>query len=170
MIQPERILRLVNQARKAYGAFELEGLLPGKPLSASFCPLGRSLRRGMEDWLFVAVGTKHLRVWTRERDPATVALAILGAWELPHQRLKKSADASSFVILPLLPELSEFVGQFDQGLLPDLLGEVDQAEVRQLRELARGIPLPRRQRPNARGSGQSSRQPAEASNQERPPA
>src|SRR5437879_1085055 len=59
-----RVLELVNLARATYGAFALETLLRGQPRSASFCPIGRSLRIGVEYWLFVAVGTKYLRVWT----------------------------------------------------------------------------------------------------------
>jgi hypothetical protein len=165
MIEPDRILKLINQARKAYGAFELKNLQPGKPRTASHCPVCRSLRAGVEDWLFVAVGSKHLRVWALGKDPAGVGRDILAAWEMPRQRLKQSAEASGYVILPLPPELSEFVKQFDQGLLPDLVGEVDHTEVRQLRELARGIPLPRRQRNNGRNASQFPRSGTDGSSE-----
>jgi hypothetical protein len=142
-VDSERVLELVNLARSTYGADELESLLPGQPLSASFCPLGRSLRSGVGDWLFVAVGTKHLRLWTLGKDPASVARGILGAWELPHKRLKKSAEGAGFAVIPLPSELSEFVIRFDQGLLLDYQAKVDGDEVRRLSELARKIPLPR---------------------------
>jgi hypothetical protein len=67
------VLKLVNQARAAYGALELGTLLSGQPHSASFCPIGRSFRSGVEDWLFVALGSKHLRLWTLGKDSAAVA-------------------------------------------------------------------------------------------------
>jgi hypothetical protein len=55
-------LELVNLARAAYAAPELDTLLSGHPHSASVCTICRSLRSGVEDWLFVAVGSKYLRL------------------------------------------------------------------------------------------------------------
>src|SRR5262245_56930396 len=121
-----RVLKLVNLARPTYGAFELETLLRGQLQSASFCPIGRSLRRGVEDWLFVAVGTKHLRVWAPGKEPAAIAKQIMTAWGMPDRRLKQSGERSGFVILPLPSEICEFVDQFDRGLLPDCQGQVEQ--------------------------------------------
>lgn len=141
-----RVLKLVNLARASYGAFELEALQKGETQSASFCPIGRSLRKGVEDWLFAAVGNKHLRVWALGREPAAIAKQIMTAWGIPHKRLKPSGERSGFVILPLPAELCEFVTEFDRGLMPDYLGRAERQEVRQLRELARGMPVPGRQR------------------------
>ena len=124
----------------------MKSLLSGQPLSASFCPLGRSLRAGVEDWLFVALGTKFLRVWAVGRDPVVVGKDILTAWGMPHGRLKQSGDRSGFVLLPLPFELREFVDEFDRGLMPDYQGCVDPQEVRRLRELARDMPIPGRYR------------------------
>jgi|SRR5215472_11284242 len=141
-----RTLQLVNLARASYGAFQLEALLSGQPLSASFCPIGRSLRAGVEDWLFAAVGTKYLRVWSPGKDPVAIAKGILTAWGVPHRRLMQSGEKSGFVLLPLPSELREFVDQLDRGLLPDYQGQVDPQEVVRLRELARGMPIPGGQR------------------------
>jgi hypothetical protein len=140
------VLKLVNLARAAYGAFELETLLSGQPRSASFCPIGRSLRKGVEDWLFTAVGTKYLRIWALGKEPVAIANQIMTAWGIPPRRLKQSGDRSGFVLLPLPSELRDFVDQFDRGLLPNYQGEVDSAEVRQLKELASGMPILGRQR------------------------
>lgn len=142
----ERVLKLVNLARATYGAFELEALLRGQPRSASFCPVGRSLRSGVEDWLFVAVGTKYLRVWALQKEPLAIGRQILAVWEISLGRLKQSGERSGFVLLPLPSEIREFVAQFDRGLLPDYQGQVGHQEVRQLRELARDMPIPGRQR------------------------
>ncbi len=141
-IEANRILDLINQARGTYDAFPLERLLPGQIRSASFCPLGRSLRVGVEDRVFAAVGTKHLRIWTAGADPAVIATKIMKTWEIPPRRLWKPGEEGSFVILPLRPELIEFVNQFDRGLLPDFQAEPNPAEVLRLEELARTIPSP----------------------------
>jgi len=155
----ERVLKLVNLARTSYGAFELEALLGGQLQSASFCPIGRSLRRGAEDWLFVAVGTQHLRVWALGKEPVAIAKQIMTAWGMPDRRLKQSGERSGFVILPLPSEIREFVDHFDHGLLPDYQSQVDVQEVHQLRDLARTMPIPGRQRiswGNMRGAAQAS--------------
>jgi len=154
-VDSKRVLELVNLARRTYGADELESLLPGQPLSASFCPLGRSLRSGVGDWLFVAVGTNHLRLWTFGKEPGAVARAILGAWGIATKRLRKSADGMGFVVIPLPSELSEFVSQFDRGLLPDHQAQVDGDEVRHLSELARKIPFPRGRKASSVGAAQA---------------
>jgi hypothetical protein len=136
-----RVLELVNLARATYGAFALETLLRGQPRSASFCPIGRSLHIGVEYWLFVAVGTKYLRVWALGKEPAAIAERILLAWRMPHGGLKQSGGRSGCVTSALPPEMCEFVDQFDRGFLPDYQGQVDCQEMRQLRELARDIPI-----------------------------
>lgn len=142
LVEDKRVLELVNRARATYDARDLTSLLPGQLHSASFCPLGRSLRAGVEDWLFAAVGTKYLRVWAVQKDPLATAQGILEAWEVPRRLLKKSGEKSGSVLLPLPSELREFVNQFDRGLLPDYQGYVDPQEVLRLRELARGMPIP----------------------------
>ena len=139
-----RVLELVNMARASYGAPELEALLPGQPRSASFCPIGRSLRKGVEEWLFVAVGTRYLRVWTSAQDSLAIAKRILAAWGMSDGRLVQSAERTGFVLLPLPPELSKFLEQFDRGLLPEYKGQVDPEEGRKLKELAGGMPIPGR--------------------------
>jgi hypothetical protein len=73
------VLKLVNLARVAYGALELKSLLSGQPYRASRCPIDRSLLSGVEDWLFVAVGTKYLRLWALNRDSGAIAEQILMA-------------------------------------------------------------------------------------------
>jgi hypothetical protein len=161
--EPNRVLELVNQARATYDASELKRLLPGQVQSASFCPIGRSLRAGVEDWLFTAVGTKFLRVWALGNDPATIGKQILTAWEMPHSRLKQSGERSGYVLVPLPPELRLFVYEFDRGILRDYQGRLDPEEVRRLRELARGMPIPGRQRKlswgNIHGDGALQRLP-----------
>jgi hypothetical protein len=145
-------LRLVNMARVSYGAAELESLLPGQPRSASFCPIGRSLRKGVEGWLFVAVGTRYLRVWAPEQDSAAIARRILAAWGMPEQRLVPSVERGGFVLLPLPADLSKFLEQFDRGLLPAYQGEVDPKEVLRLKELALRMPIPGKEKAPIRGS------------------
>jgi hypothetical protein len=88
----EQILRLVNLARATYWASELEALPGGELHSAPFCPIGRSLRRGVEDWLFVTVGSKHLRLWAAGKDPVAFAQKIMTAWKIPLERLQQSRD------------------------------------------------------------------------------
>jgi hypothetical protein len=136
-----RVLELVNLARATYGAFALETLLRGQPRSASFCPIGRSLRIGVEDWLFVAVGTRYLRVWTVGKTPAAIAERFLLAWGMPHGGVKQSGGRSGCVTSALPREMREFVDQFDRGFLADYQGQVDCQEIRQLNELARDIPI-----------------------------
>jgi hypothetical protein len=139
--QNSSVLRLVNLARAAYGALELETLLSGQPRSASVCTIGRSLRSGLEDWLFVAVGSKYLRLWARGKDSAAIADLIMTAWAMPHRLLTQPGEKSGCVIFALPAEIREFVDQFDRGLLPDYQGEVGQIEMRQLSELAHAMPL-----------------------------
>ena len=87
-------------------------------------------------WLFVAVGTKYLRLLAPGRDPVAVGKEILTAWQLPQRQLKPSGEKSGFVLLPMPAELREFVDQFDRGLLPEFQAEVDPREKQRLRELA----------------------------------
>jgi hypothetical protein len=141
-LDPARcVLRLVNLARAAYGAVELKSLLSGQPHSASVCAVSRSLRSGAEDWLFVAVGGTHLRLWALGKDTAAIAEQILTAWEMPRHLLTQPGEKSACVILPLGAEIREFIDQFDRGLLPDYQGEVDQIEICRLSKLARRVPL-----------------------------
>jgi hypothetical protein len=135
------VLKLVNQARAAYGALELETLPSGQPHSASFCPIGRSFRSGVGDWLFVALGSKHLRLWTPGKDSAAVASLILTAWGMPHRPMVQPRDKSGCVTLALPAAIRDFVIQFDLGLLPDYHGIVGPSEMRQLSELARAMPI-----------------------------
>jgi hypothetical protein len=137
----KRALKLVNLARATYDAFQLNTLLKGQAQSASLCPIGRSLRIGVEDWLFVAVGTKYLRVWTLGKDSVSIAERILMAWGMPHSGLKQSGGRSGCVTSALPSEMREFVDRFDRGFLPDYQEQVDYQEMLQLRELARNIPI-----------------------------
>lgn len=145
-VQPERVLDLVNQARSTYDAPQLIELLPGEVRSASFCPLGRSFRAGVENRLFTAVGTKYLRVWTPGKNSADVAREILRVWKIPENQMKKTGEKSGYVLIPLPSELRQFVEQFDRSLLPRYKCEVSPQEVLRLRELARGMPIPGRQK------------------------
>lgn len=145
MVETKRVLELINQVRATYDAPQLASLLPGQLRSASFCPVGRSLRAGVEKWLFVAVGTKLLRVWALERDPVVVGNEILKAWGLAQRLLKKSGEKSGYVLLPLPSELRAFVHEFDGGLWPDYQCNVHPQEVFRLRELAHGMPIPGKQ-------------------------
>lgn len=140
-----QVLKLVNLARATYGASELEALPGGQVHSAPFCPIGRSLRRGVEDWLFVTVGSKHLRLWAVGKDSVAIAKKIMTAWGIPHEQLKQSRERLGIVMFSLPSELREFVDRFDRGLLPGHQGQVDQQEVRHLAELASNMPIPVRQ-------------------------
>jgi len=95
----------------------------------------------VEDWLFVTVGSKHLRLWAAGKDPVVFAQHIMTAWKIPLERLQQSRDRPGMVMFSLPPELREFIDQFDRGLLPGHQGQVDQQEARQLGVLASGIPL-----------------------------
>jgi hypothetical protein len=139
--QVSSVLKLVNQARAAYGAPELETLLSGQPHSVSFCPIGRSLRSGVEEWLFVALGSKHLRLWAPGNDSAAVARLIMTAWGMPHLPMVQPRDKSGCMTLALPAAICDFVNQFDRGLLPDYEREAGQSEMRQLSELARAMPI-----------------------------
>jgi hypothetical protein len=158
------VLRLVNLARAAYDAVELKRLLSGQPHSASVCAVGRSLRSGAEDWLFVAVGSKYLRLWAPGKDTAAIAEQILTAWEPPRHLLTQPGEKSGCVILPLRAEIREFIDQFDRGLLPDYQGEVDEIEMRRLSELARSMPsLVGRRDTRDKSHGKFQRSPAATS-------
>jgi hypothetical protein len=146
-----QVLKVVNLARATYGASELKSLPGGQIRSAPFCPIGRSLRRGVEDWLFITVGSRHLRLWAVGKDPVVIAKQIMTAWGIPHEQLKQSRERPGIVIFPLPSELREFVDQFDRGFLPAQQSPVDQHEVRDLRELASGMPMPVRQRIDCAG-------------------
>ncbi len=135
-----QVLKLVNLARASYGAAELESLPGGQIRSALYCPIGRSLRTGVEDWLFITVGSKHLRLWAVGKDPVTIAKQIMTAWELPQEQPKLSRERPGIVMVPLPSEIREFLHRFDSGLLPDHQGRIDQQEVRRLRELASSLP------------------------------
>jgi hypothetical protein len=140
-VQIGSVLKRVNLARAAYGAFDLETLLGGEPHSASFCAIGRSLRSGVEDWLFVSIGSAHLRLWTLGKDPDAVAKLIMTAWGISDHRLRRPHDKSIFVTLPLPIAIREFVNQFDRGLLPEFRGAVSQEDMRRLNELVHAIPF-----------------------------
>jgi hypothetical protein len=144
-----QVLKLLNLARATYGASELKSLSGGELHSAPFCPIGRSLRVGVEDWLFVTVGSKHLRLWTVGQDSVTIAKRIMTAWAIPHEQLRQSRDRPGVAMLPLPSELREFINRFDRGLLPAHQGPLDQSEVQHLRELASGMPMPSRPRNKA---------------------
>jgi hypothetical protein len=137
-----QVLKLVNLARATYGATQLDSLSGGQVHRALFCPIGRSLRRGVEAWLFVTVGSKHLRLWAVEQDPVTIAKKIMTAWGIPHEQLQQSRERPGIVIFPLPSELREFINRFDRGLLPGHRGHADQQEVQELGELASGMPMP----------------------------
>ena len=138
----EKALKLVNLARAAYGAPELESLPGGQIRNALYCPVGRSLRKGVEDWLFVTVGSKHLRLWAVGRDPVIIAKQIMTAWGMSHEQPKPSRARPEIIMVPLPPELREFLLRFDRGLLPNLQGQIDQQEVQDLKELASSMPNP----------------------------
>ena len=139
--QGNSVLKLVNLARGAYGASKLETLLRGQRHSPSFCTIGRSLRSGVEDWLFVAIGSRYLRLWARGKDSAAIAENMGTAWGIPNQPQIQPANKSGCAILALPLEVREFLNRFDCGLLPDYEGEVSRIETRQLSELARAMPL-----------------------------
>jgi hypothetical protein len=139
--ESEQVLKLVNMARATYGAYALEALPQGELHSAPFCPIGRSLRRGAEDWLFVTVGSKHVRLWAIGKDPVAIAQRIMTVWAIPLDRLQQSRDRPGIVIFPLPPELRKFVDRFDHGLLPVHQGKVGRVEVQQLRVLANRMPV-----------------------------
>jgi hypothetical protein len=164
------VLRLVNLARAAYGAVELKSLLTGQPHSASGCVIGRSLRWGVEDWLFVAVGSKYLRLWALGKDWAAIAEQVLTAWGTGHL-LTQPGEKSGCAMLALPAEIREFIYKFDRGLLPDYQGEVDEIEMRRLSELARKMPIlvgRRNTWGNSHSKGQSSPSIREARVEGRP--
>lgn len=138
----EQVLKLVNLARATYGASELEALPGGELHSAPFCPIGRSLRKGVEDWLFATVGSKHLRLWAVGKNPVVIAQQIMRAWKIPREQLQQSRDRPGIVMFSLPSELREFIDRFDRGLLLNHREQVDQQEVRQLRTLASSMPVP----------------------------
>lgn len=138
----EQVLKLVNLARGTYGASDLEALAGGELHSAPFCPIGRSLRKGVENWLFVTVGSKHLRLWAVGKNPVAIAQQIMRAWKIPLEQLQQSRDKPGIVIFSLPSELREFIDRFDRGLLPGHRAQVDQQEVRQLKALASSMPVP----------------------------
>jgi hypothetical protein len=135
------VLEFVNLARSAYGAPGLKTLVSGRPHSASVCAIGRSLRSGVEHWFFVAVGSKCLRLWALGKDSAAIAEQIMTAWGMPRQLLTQPREKLGCVVLAMPAEIREFIDQFDRGLLPDYLGEVDELEMRQLREMVRTMPI-----------------------------
>jgi hypothetical protein len=95
----------------------------------------------VEDWLFVSIGSAHLRLWTLGKDPDAVAKLIMTAWGISDHPLRRPHDKSIFVTLPLPIAIREFVNQFDRGLLPEFRGAVSQEDMRQLNELVHAIPF-----------------------------
>jgi hypothetical protein len=108
-IRTRSVLRLVNLARAAYGAPDLKVLVSGQPHRVSACAVGRSLSSGVEDWLFVAVGSKYLRLGGLGKDTAAIAEQILTAWEMPRHLLTQPEEKLGCVILPLRAEIREFI-------------------------------------------------------------
>ena len=98
------------------------------------------MRQGVKDWLFVAVGNKHLRLWSSTKDSSAVAAQIRTAWEMPALVMLEGGK-SVCATIQLPAELSDFIDRFDRGLRPDCEREVDSPEIHQLSELARAMPI-----------------------------
>jgi len=137
MVDIASVVRSVNAARMACSSPPIEQLPKGERRSPCFCPLGRALRRDLDDSLLLAVGTQHLRIGAFDADTGAVASRIRKAWGLKERGIGRESE--QFVIVPLPPELKQFVIEFDAGKLPEFEGKVDQIEVAQLDSLAKRL-------------------------------
>jgi hypothetical protein len=127
----------INQARAACALGPIEGLPKGERGNPCFCPLGRALRKELGDSIFVAVGTRHLRVASTETNAEEVAERIRKAWGVSESRTMMGAD--QFKLVPLPAEMTQYVVEFDAGKLPEFEGTVELIEKQHFNTLARRL-------------------------------
>jgi hypothetical protein len=127
----------VNDARAACLLPPLEELPTGERGNPCFCPLGRALRKDMGDTIFLAVGSKHIRLASTDGNVSEIARRIRKAWGINEG--KPAPRGEQFMTVALPSELTQFVAEFDAGKLPKFEGLIEEAEKSRFNDLARRL-------------------------------
>jgi hypothetical protein len=138
MANIQKVTDRVNSARSACSLAPLSDLPQGERGNPCFCPLGRALRKDMGESFFLAVGTKHIRLASAEGNANEIARRIREAWGINEKKIV-TAGTEQFAIVPLPPELTQFVLEFDAGKLPNFEGNIEDAEKVSFTNLAKGL-------------------------------
>jgi hypothetical protein len=133
----ETVTARVNAARAAYSLPPIVELPNGERKNPCFCPLGRAFRRDTDDSFFMAVGTKHVRLATSDAKAREIVRQIETAWGIKESKLAREGE--QFYVIPLPPELTQFVEEFDAGKLPEFEGKIEKAEKVRFNELAKRL-------------------------------
>ena len=92
-------------------ASPLEELPTGERGNPCFCPLGRAFRKDMGDTVFLAVGSKHIRLASTDGNVSEIARRIRKAWGINEG--KPAPRGEQFMTVALPSELTQFVAEFD---------------------------------------------------------
>jgi len=133
----QEVTARVNAARAVCTVPPVMELPKGERGNPCFCPLGRAFRKGMSDTFFLAVGTNHLRLGSADANVSDIARRIQKVWGMEESKVKR--EGKQFLVLPLPPELTQFVMQFDAGKLPEFEGEIEAAEKVRFDRLSRRL-------------------------------
>lgn len=118
MADIQAVTERVNAARTACSLAPVAELPNGERRNPCFCPLGRALRKDMEDSFFLAVGTKHIRIATSDGSASEIARRIQEAWGIGGSNLRRENE--QFLTIPLPSELTQFVVSSMAGSCPSL--------------------------------------------------
>ena len=117
----DQVLKLVNFGASYRWSVCLGALQEGESHIAPFRPIGRSLRRDASDWLFVTVGSKHIRLWAIGKDPVAIAQKRT-VWGIPLDRVQPSREPAGNVTFPLPPELASSLTSSTMDFCPSFKG------------------------------------------------
>lgn len=118
MADTEEVLRLINLARAAYGCAPLDAIPRGERASPSFDPMARAFRTGADEWLFLALGSRWLRIGACGKDAMAIAEKIHSAWYGADQPISKRAAEGGSIYVRLPQPIVDFIFEFDAGKLP----------------------------------------------------
>ena len=127
----------VNAARAACSLAPVVELPKGERGNPCFCPLGRALRKDLDDSFFLAVGTKQLRLAATDGRASDIAQRIRESWGVKDSKLGREGE--QFFFIPLPSELTLFVMEFDAGKLSKFEGKIEEAEKVRFNNLARRL-------------------------------
>lgn len=100
-------------------------------------PFGTALRKDMGDTVFLAVGSKHIRLASTDGNVSEIARRIRKAWGINEG--KPAPRGEQFMTVALPSELTQFVTEFDAGKLPKFEGLIEEAEKSRFNDLARRL-------------------------------
>lgn len=118
MIDTEEVLKLINAAREAYGCAPLDAIPRGERASPSFDPVARAFRTGADEWLFLALGSRWLRIGACGQDAMAIAKKIHNAWYGDDHPMSKRAVEGGSIYVRLPQPIVDFIAAFDAGKLP----------------------------------------------------